>query len=435
MLHSLRVVTSIIGVLWLIWTAYALIAPEPEDQLPIGVMALDTSAPQSSQPGLDVVSVLARHLGTPITTGNRVELLINGNEIFPPMLEAIEQAKHSIRFLTYVYWTGDIADQFAAALTAAAARGVSVRVMLDAFGARHIDSKHLERMRSAGATIAWFHPFKWYNIRQLNRRTHRKILVVDTHVGFVGGVGIASEWTGDAHSADHWRDNHFRVVGPAVRYIEGAFAENWLNATGELLTATATQTMNLASEDGMTGPARALVLPTSPRGDMSPIALAYWTAFASAKTSIDIATPYYVPDASLQQAIIGAAMRGVRVRLLIPVRSNDSTLVRWASQANFQELVSAGVEIYDYTSTMMHSKLVLIDSTVAIVGSSNFDNRSFELNDEIVLILDDKQFAKQLGTSYEHDIADAIPVTPAEARLGIMQRIAAHATLLLQEQL
>jgi len=418
---------ALIGLLWLCWSAYAFVSPESEDELPHRVAA-------GERGDIDLVDVLARHLQVPVTQGNRIELLSNGDEIFPPMIAAIDGADSSVRLLSYVWWTGDIATRMAQRLVAAAERGVAVRLILDAWGGRKIEQGLLDDMEAAGVQLAWFHPFDWRTLRRLNQRTHRKILVVDDVVAFAGGVGIAAEWSGDARSADEWRDNHFRITGPAVRYLDGSFAENWLNATGELLLADEFDDASVTS--GGQDSDRIALLSTSPRGDISPIALSYWTALTMAADSVDIASPYFVPDRALAQAVIDTAERGVRVRLLLPGDHNDSTLVRLASRSYYPELLQAGVQIYQFDPTMTHTKLVITDRRWSLVGSANFDNRSFELNDEIVMLLDAPAMTERLQERYEADLARATRIRWEERALA--DRIvdyAAHAVLLLREQL
>ena len=430
MRRPLVTVLATVGALWLAWSLYALLAPEAEDELPVELVR---GAPDTE---LDLVELMSRQLGAPVTRGNRVELLLNGAEIFPPMLDAIRGARESVRLLTFVYWQGDIAREFATALTEAAARGVEVRLLLDAWGAKRMEGALVEALEDAGVEVGWFHPLAWHNVRRINNRTHRKVLVVDGEIGFTGGVGIAAEWTGDARGPDEWRDDHYRVTGPAVRYLDGAFAENWLNATGELLVE------GVGDEDART-PARRgvdterlLVIPTSPRGDMSPVALIYWTAFRLAERSVDIATPYFVPDPALLDTLTATARRGVRVRLLLPGERNDKRLLHWASTTYYAELLEAGVELYLFEPTMTHSKAIVVDERWSIVGSPNFDNRSFELNDEIVLIGDAPTLTAQLRTAFEDDLARSDRLTADERTVGERALAALyHGLLIFREQL
>lgn len=419
-----------IGLVWVLWLGYALVAPEPEDELPQELVgnSLDSVS--------GIIDLLARHMGVPVSTGNRIEPLINGKEIFPAMLNAIEQAEHSIRFLTYVYWTGDIAEEFADALAAAAERGVTVRVIIDAYGGLRMDEALVDRMQASGVEVAWYHPFKWYNLRRLNNRTHRKVLVVDGGSGFVGGVGIAKEWTGDARDEDEWRDNHFAVSGSGVAYLDGAFAENWLNATGEMLISPEETTQALPNQSSVMETTRLLILPTSPSGNTSPIALTYWAALKSARRQVDISTPYFLPDPSLIETLEQVVKAGLVVRLLVPGELNDSPLLRMASLTTYERLLKAGVRIYEFQPSMMHTKLLLLDDSISIIGSANFDNRSFELNDEITLVADDKELVSRLRSSFDADLERSTEITLDSQVLprGI-DWLKAHSALMLREQL
>lgn len=406
------------------WT-YGWLVPERGAQRPDWLTAPDHQA------GDEFLDTLAAHLDSAVLEGNRVELLENGVEIFPAMLEAIEHAEASVNLLTYVYWTGDIAEQTADTLARAARRGVEVRVLLDAYGAQKMNARLVRMLEEARVRLAWFHPLRWYRLRQVNNRTHRKVLVVDGLVGFTGGVGIAEEWEGDARHPGEWRDDHFRVRGPAVRYLQGAFAEDWRDATGEvLLGACSFRPLEAV------GPARVLPLVTSPGGRPSPIAFLYWLALRIASERVDIATPYFLPDDDLIASMGPAVRRGVRVRLLVPGEHNDADLLRMASFARYEMILNQGVELYEYEPTMMHSKTVSIDGRWTIVGSANFDRRSFELNNEIVLVVDDPGFASCLDASFEADLARARRIDMDEVRsMNRSRQLASRAAVLLRAHL
>lgn len=411
------------GAIWVVWQTYTCAVPEAADRVPDSVTATEAD--------FDLPQTLAAHLGVPISDSNAVRLMLNGEEIFPPMLEAIESAQETVNFLTYVYWTGPVAEDFARALADAAERGVEVRVLLDAYGAQHINSDLLDAMEAAGCTVAWYHPFDWYNFRRINHRTHRKVLVVDGTRAFTGGVGIATEWMGDASNPDEWRDNHFELRGPIVTHLQGAFSENWLEATGEVLGGASFFPPSVNA-----GTVRAIPLLASPRRDMSPIAFSYWLVMQYATERVDIATPYFVPDESLLAAMASTARRGIRVRLLLPGPHMDSRLVRWASLSRYPELLEAGVEIYEFQPTMLHTKSLLVDDRWSVIGSANFDNRSFELNDEIQVFVDDAALNGLLSASFDEDLARSNRITPDKfRRIGWHKRLAGWMALLLREQL
>lgn len=416
---------AVLGALTLLWGLYAFIAPEPVDLPPERLSTgVDAEMPQAG-------ITLAAHLNAPKLSGNQVTLLVNGDEIFPAMLDSIRQARTSINLLTYVYWQGDIAEAFADELSAAARRGVRVRLLLDAFGARKIEPEWVERMEAAGCEVVWFHPLNWNTLRRYNNRTHRKVMVVDGRIGFTGGVGIADEWTGDAQDPDHWRDDHFRVEGPVVRYLQGSFAENWRQASGEVLAGEA-----MFPELPAVGEADVVPINAAADEHFSGIPFTYWLLFRSARERIRIATPYYVPDPDLELGLLTAARRGVQVTLLIPGDNQDSIIVRYASRTYYRELLEAGVRIYEYQPTLMHTKLAIVDDTWALVGSPNFDSRSFELNYEIALAVYDRPFVQELTVSYAEDLQHARPITLEEVdSWSPVDRTLNYLALLLREQL
>lgn len=406
-------------------STYGWLVPDRGAQSPAWLTAPDDGA------GDELLDTLGAHLDSAVLDGNRVELLENGVEIFPAMLDAIEQAEASVSFLTYIYWTGEIAHRTADALARAARRGVDVRVLLDAYGAQKMNARLVRMLTDAGVEVAWFHPLRWYRLHQVNNRTHRKVLVVDGQVGFTGGVGIAAEWEGDARDSSEWRDDHFRVRGPAVRYLQGAFAEDWREATGEVLLGPR-MFRPLEAE----GPARVLPLVTSPGGRPSPIGFLYWLALRVARERVDIATPYFLPDDGLIESMGPAIERGVRVRLLVPGAHTDTPLLRAASFARYEMLLSQGVELYEFQPTMMHAKTVSIDGRWSIVGSANFDLRSFELNNEVVLVVDDPGLATCIDASFEADLERARRLDLDDVRAArLSKRIASRLAVTLRAHL
>ena len=311
-------------------------------------------------------------MGPAILPGNRITPLRNGTEIFPAMLQAIGSAQRTVTFETYIYWSGDVGKQFADALS--------------------------ERAR-AGVKVERYRPLHWYNIGRLNNRTHRKILVIDGRVGFTGGVGIADQWMGNAEDPDHWREEHFRIEGPAVAQLQAAFNDNWIKTTGEVLNGP-----DYFPPLEEVGQSPAHVFIASPASGSESMHLMYLLALAAAEETIDLAASYFVPDDLIMEAIIAARHRGVRVRLLLPGKHIDSETVRLASKAEWGELLLAGVEIYEYQPTMIHVKLLVIDGEMVSVGSTNFDIRSFRLNDEASLNIYDREFAARMTDVFESDL-------------------------------
>jgi cardiolipin synthase len=344
----------------------------------------------------------------PISDGNDVKLLINGDEIFPAFLETIERAERTLNFLTYVYWRGEIAHEIAALLCRRAREGVEVNVLLDWVGTVKMESELLDRMRDAGVCVARFRPPKPYAVRRLNNRTHRKLLVADGRVGMVGGVGIAEEWTGNAQDPDHWRDTHVRVHGPVVRHLQGAFAENWLEATGDALVGDDYLPDLEPVAEG--GPMQ-LVRSRAGVGDTSVEAL-YFLAIESARQTLDLTAAYFAPRPAFVQVLCDAAERGVHVRVLVPGPHIDKEFVRIAGRGAYDALLECGIEIFEYQPTMLHAKTLCIDGAWSSVGSVNFDNRSFQLHDEATLCVQSKRFAAELTERFEADLDVSEAIRP-----------------------
>ena len=336
----------------------------------------------------------------PITHGNEIELFINGDEIFPAMLETMAGAQRTLNFLSYLYWSGEIATEVAAALCARAKAGVEVNVLLDAVGSAKMDRDLIANMSDAGVTFAYFRPPKPYAMRRLNNRTHRKLLIVDGEAGMTGGVGIADQWTGNAQDPDHWRETHVRVRGPVVRGLQGAFAENWLEATGDVLVGPG----YLPKLEAVTGDgAMQVVRSTAEVGDTNVEAL-YFLAIACARRSLRLTSAYFAPRPAFVEALTDAAQRGVDVRILVPGPHIDKEFVRQAGRATYEELLDGGVRIYEYRPTMIHAKTMTVDGSWSSVGSVNFDNRSFQLQDEVTLCVCSGEFAGRLDDQLERDL-------------------------------
>lgn len=345
-------------------------------------------------------------LGPAIVSGNRITALKNGDEIFPAMLEAIRGAKQTITFETYIYWSGQIADQFAEALTERARAGVKVSVTVDWAGSVKMDSATLKRMEDAGVDIQRYRPLRWYNLGRINNRTHRKLLVVDGRIGFTGGVGIADQWMGHAQDPDHWRDMHFRIEGPVVAQIQAAFNDNWIKTSGEVLNGS-----HYFPAIEPAGDMDAHMFMASPAGGSESMHLMYLMAIAAASKSIDIEASYFVPDELVISALTAARERGVKVRLLLPGEHLDSETVRIASKREWGSLLLTGVEVHLYEPTMLHVKLMVIDNYMVSFGSTNFDIRSFRLNDEASLNVYNAAFAEQMSELFENDLKLTKPYT------------------------
>ncbi|MEO8022993.1 phospholipase D-like domain-containing protein [Polaromonas sp.] len=370
-------------------------------------------------------------LGPGISAGNKVTELLNGDQIFPSMLQAIHRASRSITFETYIYWSGDIGKQFADALSERARAGVKVLVLLDWVGSSKIDESFLQEMEAAGVQIRKFHKPHWYNLARMNNRTHRKLLVADGKVGFTGGVGIAPNWTGSAQDADHWRDSHFRVEGPVVAQMQATFLDNWLKVTGEVKHGE-----DYFPPLQVAGSSGAQMFSSSPSSGSESMQLMYHLAITAADQSIDLSMAYFVPDDLSRKLLLDALGRGVRLRLIAPGKITDTETVRAASRSTWGPLLAAGAEIYEYQPTMYHCKVMIVDRRMVSVGSTNFDNRSFRLNDEANLNIYDATFAARQTVVFEQDLARAHRVSLEEwQNRPLREKLRERLTQLLHTQL
>ncbi len=340
-------------------------------------------------------------LGPGLLSGNTVQDLQNGDAIFPSMLEAIRGAQKNINFETYIYWSGDVGKQFADALSERARAGVKVNMLLDWAGSLNMKDDLFEQMVSAGVNVKKYRPLHWYNLGRINNRTHRKILVVDGRIGFTGGVGVADLWQGNAQDQNHWRDVHFRIEGPVVLQFQAAFNDNWIKTTGVVLNGEDYFPSHTA---GKGAGVDAHMFISSPAGGSESMHLMYLLTIAAAERSIDLQAAYFVPDELIIKALLAARHRKVRVRVILPGKHIDSDTVRLASKSQWGDLLLGGVEIYEYQPTMMHNKMLIVDGEMVSVGSTNFDVRSFRLNDEASLNIYDRDFAARMTAVFERDL-------------------------------
>lgn len=355
------------------------------------------------------VRVMGALLGPTITPGNRVDALQNGDQIFPAMLAAIRGARQTITFETYIYWSGTIGQEFSEALVERARAGVRVHVMLDWFGADGIEELHLDRMREAGIEVARYNPPRLGSLGRLNNRTHRKILVVDGTTGFTGGVGIADPWRGHAQDPAHWRDSHYRIAGPVVTQLQAAFLDNWTAVTGRVLHGE-TYLPPIAPD----GPLAAQVFTSSPGGGAESMQFLYLMSIAAARSTVRLSMAYFVPDNVAVAAIVAARRRGVRVQMIVPGPHIDREILRRASRFEWGPLLAAGVEIHEYQPTMYHCKVMIVDDLWTSVGSTNFDSRSFSVNDEANLNVHDAAFARAQVAVFDADMQRSRRVSLAE---------------------
>jgi cardiolipin synthase len=370
-------------------------------------------------------------LGVAATEGNKIDVLRNGVEIFPAMLQAIRAAQSTIDLTTYVYWTGNIAEEFADALSERARAGVRCRILLDAVGAYAMNRELSDKMQNAGCILEWFRPPKRLRVWEMNNRTHRKVLVCDEQVAFIGGVGIAKEWEGDARDPSEWRDTHFRVRGPAVDGLHASFVGNWAE-TGHPLFDEADR----FPEQPKPGNAIVQVVNCPSQVGWSELQTAFDVLFRLAERRIHITSAYFVPDDTLRDQLCEAARRGVEIDVLMPGEHTDKRVVQLAGEADYASLLAAGVRIWRYRPTMLHAKILTADGLVACVGSANLDPRSLRLNEEANLLVLDPEVVAVLDRHFAADLAQSTPVDPDRwADRGMVQRLKEAATELLDEQL
>ena len=370
-------------------------------------------------------------LGPSIKGENRVDGLMNGDEIFPAMLEAIRSARTTITFETYIYWSGRIGKDFADALSERARDGVKVHVLLDWVGSGKIEDALLKEMEESGVQVRKYHPLSWYHLSRMNNRTHRKLLVVDGRIGFTGGVGIADEWLGDAQDERHWRDSHFRIEGPAVGEMQAAFMDNWVKTEGEVLHG-----QDYFPEVAPSGGALAQVFTSSAGGGSESARLMYLMSIAAARKSVRLAASYFVPDDLAVETLLAARERGVTIEIILPGDKIDTRVVRKASRARWGDLLRAGIEIYEYQPTMFHCKVMIVDDLWVSVGSTNFDNRSFRLNDEANLNVFDGPFALSQVEAFDADKAKSRRITlDAWEDRSWWEKVTEHTAALLRSQL
>jgi cardiolipin synthase len=380
-----------------------------------GVCSLSTPVESPPHYGLDhglevgskeFIHTMAGAAGVPFVGGNRLVLLNNGDRFYPAMLKAIEDARYSITIEAYIYWAGDTGATFARALAAAARRGVRVKILLDAVGSSSIGNEILKILEGGGCQVAWYNPIRFTRLRRINNRTHRKSLIIDGRIGFTGGAGIADHWTGDAQDAEHWRDLMIQIEGPAVRPLQTGWAHNWLECTSELVTGP-----DFYPSSEPAGTLHLQTIMSSPETGASAARVMYYLAISAARHTIDIANPYFVPDHVSIDLFRDAVKRGVRVRVMVAGSHNDTMVTRLNSLRLYGALLQAGVQVLEYSRTMLHHKVMVVDGLWSTVGTTNFDNRSFAHNEENNVCLCDAGVADQLTVMFEQDVAACDAIT------------------------
>jgi cardiolipin synthase len=337
---------------------------------------------------------------------NRVEVLTNGAQFYPAMRDAILEAQASVNLEAYIFAPGEAADMLIDAMVARAREGVEVRLVLDSIGSALMGGEPARRLRDAGCQLRFYQPLKWYRLHRINNRTHRELLIVDGRVAFVGGAGVADWWFKPIDGEPAWRDTMARIDGPIVGALQGVFAENWLECDGEVLSSPRDWP---ALEPA--GTTEAMIVKSSPADRATTSRVVFQMLIEGAVSDIDISTPYFLPDRALRQALIRAAHRGVRVRVIVPGKRTDQRWVRLASRRMWGQLLASGIRIYEYRSAMTHVKALLVDRTWAVIGTTNVDNRSFEHNDEVNVAFREGAVVERLERDFESDLHASDEVT------------------------
>ena len=431
---------------WWVWTAAAVYAVATDNwgwAAGLAALALfaHLAAPreQSPQFGLDhdmsvgdpaFLDSVVGLTGTPFVPGNLVTVLENGDEFYPAMLDAVRNARHSITIEAYIYWDGEIGLEFAEALAERSRSGVAVKILLDAVGSATIGRRILETLETGRCQLAWFNPIRWYALGAINRRTHRKTLLIDGRIAFTGGAGIADHWKGQAQDPEHWRDTQIRLEGPAAIPLQTGFAQNWLETTGELISGS---TFFPQIPPSGTVPVQTML--SSPATGASAARILYYLAIVCARKSVQIANPYFVPDQAAIDILIDACKRGVEVTVIVSGIRNDNWLARNNSTRLYGALLKHGIHLYEYNRTMLHQKTMVIDGRWATIGTTNFDSRSFALNEESNVSFTDRSLVTELQHAFEADRNVSERITPAAwQRRGVWTQLQELVASVFQEQ-
>jgi cardiolipin synthase A/B len=356
----------------------------------------------------EFIAVLEAQCQTPLVGGNRVDILTNGTQFYPAIRDALRGAKESINLEAYIFQPGEVAAMIADVLAERAEAGVEVRMVVDSIGSAGLRGAMVRRLEKAGCQVSFYQPMTWYRLHRINNRTHRELLVIDGRIAFVGGAGFADWWLHPRNGHPAWRDTVARLEGPIVGALQGVFSENWLEYSGEILTAPRHWP---AIEPA--GDVAAMPVKSSPSDRATVSRVVFQMLIEGARTSLDISTPYFLPDRALRRALVRAASRGVAIRVIVPGRVTDQRLVRLASRRLYRELIAGGVRIFEYRPAMTHAKALMVDGTWAVIGTTNIDNRSFEHNDEINVAVRDPELTERLRRDFACDLDASDEITSA----------------------
>jgi cardiolipin synthase len=394
---------------------------------------LTTDAPVPPVESMAFTTALAELVRSPIDRGGTVSVLNNGDEFIPELLRTVRAAKHSINFTVYVWKDGQFSDDLLAALLERRQHGVAVRVLLDGFGAAKVSDKKFDPLKQAGAAIAKFRTPKFGQLTRFHRRTHRRAIVIDGEVGFTGGMAVSDDWLGHAEDPSHWRDMMFKVTGPLARSLQSAFAELWVAASGEILVGP--EIYPTGSPADAAGVERFIHLVNSPADDDQAMAYFFLVPIMAARRSIDLTTAYFIPDYHFVQALADQAQHGVRVRLMVPGPHTDDPFARYSAHSRYGDLLAAGVEIYEYQPTFIHSKVAVFDGRWSVIGSPNLNSRSRQLDEENALGILDAGLGARLQATMDEDIRRAQRIAPQDwSRRNVLTRLMEYASRVFDHQ-
>jgi cardiolipin synthase len=380
--------------------------------------------------------LLASLVDTPAHGASSVALLSGGAAFYEAELEEISRARHSVHLEAYVFHSSAIARRFVDALTERARHGVRVRLVIDAYGSMLTPDRYFSALRAAGGQVQWYQPLRWRTLKRFNNRTHRELIIIDGSIAFIGGAGIAAWWTGGADGRPPWRDTMVRVQGPLATALQTCFTENWLESCGEVLADVDDFPFASRDPDKAPGDATGLVVISTPSAARATRArILFQVLLAASRRSIDVQSPYFLPDRGIRRELSDASKRGVKVRVMVPGRYNNHPLARVTSRRQYGELLAAGIGIHEYQPGMIHSKLLMVDEAWVVTGSTNFDNRSFGLNDEVNLAVRDSSLASRAKARFMTDLESCQAITlEAWKRRSIGERLLAGLGAVLERQ-
>ena len=398
--HKMSTLAIIVTIVAIAWLLIVLLQPGPRYHL--------AQTPDGSIDSPDFMRQLEAMTDTKLQHAGPIDVLANGENFYAAELDAIRNAESNINLEAYIFHRGDVAKRFLDALTERARAGVEVRVVVDALGSFSTSKHYFKPLLEAGGHMEWYHPLRWNNWTRVNNRTHRELLIVDGRIGFIGGAGIRDQWLNANGKQPRWRDTVCRVRGEAVAGLQSVFLENWLNSSGEILAGS--RYFPALPQDG---DAQAFVIDSSPSfGGSTRAHVLYQALLRTANKSIYITTPYFLPDRSIRDEMVRAVKdRHVEMKIITPGRKSDHAMTRNSSRALYGDLLQAGAEIYEYKPTMIHAKILIVDGHWAVVGSTNFDNRSFGINDEVNLAARSPELAARLTHDFQQDLAQSRRIT------------------------